>query len=72
MKKYEASKFHFFIKQEQTRSMKHTIRVVSMNIKKGKEIFNEVKISFKIELSIKLHPDEFIEEEKLLFSFQSI
>ena len=43
-----------------------------MNIKKGKEIFNEVKISFKIELSIKLHPDEFIEEEKLLFSFQSI
>ena len=72
MKRYEASEFQFFIKREQTRSIKHTIRVVSMNIKKGKEIFNEVKISFKIELSIKLHPDEFIEEEKLLFSFQSI
>ena len=52
--------------------MENTIRLVSMNIKKGEEIFNEVKISFKRELSIKLHPDEFIKEEKLLFSFQII
>ena len=49
--------------------MENTIRLLSMNIKKEEETFNEVKIGFKRELSIKLHPDEFIEEEKLLFSF---
>ena len=72
MKKYEASKFQFFIKPDHKTSMENTIRLVSMNIKKGEERFNEVKITFKRELSIKLHPDEFIKEEKLLFSFQII
>ena len=46
-------------------SLEDTIRLVKVNMKKGVETFNEVKMSFTTQLSTRLDPDELIEERKL-------
>ena len=48
-----------------TTSLEDEIRVVTINMKKGVETFNEVQISFTTQLSTKLDPNELIEEEVL-------
>ena len=65
MKRFEACEFEIFIKPLCTTSLEDTIRLVTVNMKKGTEIFNEVHISFTTQLSTKLDPNELIEEEVL-------
>ena len=65
LKRYEACEFEIFIKSVCTTSLEDTIRLVTVNMKKGTETFNEVQISFTTQLSTKLDPNELIEEEVL-------
>ena len=63
LKKHEACEFEIFIKPLCTISLEDTIRLVTVNMRKGVETFNEVQISFTTQLSTKLDPNELIEEE---------
>ena len=63
LKRYEACEFEIFIKPLCTTSLEDTIRLVTVNMKKGVETFNEVQTSFTTQLSTKLDPNELIEEE---------
>ena len=65
MKRFEACEFDIFIKPLCTTSLEDTIRLVTVNMKKGVETFHEVQISFTTQLSTKLDPNELIEEEVL-------
>ena len=65
LKRYEACEFEIFIKPLCTTSLEDTIRLVTANMKKGVEKFNEVHISSTTQLSTKLDPNELIEEEVL-------
>ena len=65
LKRYEAVEFEVFIKPLCTTSIEDSIRLVTVNMKKGVETFNEVKISFTTQLSTRLDPDELIEDRKL-------
>ena len=63
LKRYEACEFEIFIKPLCTTSLEDEIRVVTINMKKGVETSNAVKISFTTQLSTKLDPNELIEDE---------
>ena len=63
LKRHEACEFEVYIKPLCTTSMEDTIKLVTINMKKGVETSNDVKISFTTQLSTKLDPDELIEDE---------
>ena len=62
---YNQSEFEIYVKPVCTTSLEDTIRLLTVNMKKGTETFNEVQISFTTQLSTKLHSNELIEEEVL-------
>ena len=63
LNKYEACEFEIFIKPLCTTSLEDTIRLVTVNMRKGVETFNEVQICFTTQLSTKLDQNELVEEE---------